>query len=204
MYRKIISIDNLTKELDVAKFFIEDGTYILKWNNREYFNDTYELHGYKVFMIKSYNYFNNKLGIINSGDDVTYVVLIKITDSTKIDNDYEYITNVTDNYSFTYKLGMLYKVECLNRKSGFVRYSEYLDDYSYNIIESDWLDIKSEKILVVNSDHKIKFKVRSNKVTLCNDNGNSIIYNNIEDIRLIFKSYPKFNYLKNYLISLVL
>jgi len=203
MYRKIISVDNLTKELTTVKYFVEDGTYILEWEHDKFFNDIYELHGYKVFILQSYNYFNNKLGLFNVSDGKTYVVLIRITDATKIEDNYEIIHNYAGDYVYTYKMGLLQKVECISKRSGFIKYSEYLEDYSYNLIETIWIEGSKEKILLIHDDHKLRFKVKSGKIILYNDNGNSAILTGIDDIKLIFKSYPKFNVLRNYIISLI-
>jgi len=203
MYRKIISVDNLIKELNIVKFFIEDGTYILEWEHEKFFNDIYELHGYKVFILQSYNYFNNKLGLFNVSNGKTYVVLIRITDSTRIEDNYEIIQNLAGDYLYTYKMGLLQKVECINKKSGFIKYSEYLDDYSYNLIETIWIEGSKEKIVLIHDDHRLRFKVKNGKVTLYNDNGNRAVITGIDDMKLVFKSYPKYNILKNHIISLI-
>ena len=204
MYKNYISIEELAKKLRVSRYIVEDGTYIMEWNDYEYFNDIYEVEDYKVFITKSYNYFNNKIGIMNVNDGRTYVVLVKINDKTVVDKNYDIIHNYTDNYIFTYKLGILVEVDCINKRSGRVETSKFLEDYSYNVIDTDWLRTARKKIMVIHDNNKLKFKIKHNQIKLTNENGNYVIFITIENIYQIFESYPKFDNLRFHLISLVI
>lgn len=204
MYKNYISIEQLTKKLHVSRYITEDGTYVLEWNDEGYFNDIYEIEDYKVFITKSYNYFNNKTGIMNVNDGKTYVVLIKINDQTVVDKNYDIIHNYTDNYIFTYKCGLLVEIDCINKRSGRVETSKFLEDYSYNIIDTDWLRTVRKKIIVIHNNGKLHFKIKHNQIKLSNENGNCTIFVTIENICQLFEAYPRFNNLRNHLISLIL
>jgi len=203
MYKNYISIEELAKKLQVSRYIAEDGTYIMEWNDNEYFNDIYEIEDYKVFITKSYNYFNNKIGIMSVNDGKTYVVLIKINDLTQSDQNYNVIHNYTDNYVFTYRGGLLVEVDCVNKRSGRVEMSKFLEDYSYNIIDTEWLRIVKKKIVVIHNNYRLQFKIKHNKIKLTNENGNMTIFVTIENISQVFETYPRFNNLRNHLISLI-
>ena len=204
MYKNYISIEELAKTLHVSRYIAEDGTYIMEWNDHEYFNDIYEIEDYKVFITKSYNYFNNKIGIISVNDGKTYVVLIKINDQTESDKNYNIIHNYTDNYIFTYRAGLLVEVECINKRSGRVETAKFLEDYSYNIIDTDWLRTVRKKIIVIHNNERLRFKIKHNQIKLTNENGNLDIFVTIENVCQLFETYPRFNNLRNHLISLIL
>lgn len=204
MYKNYISIEELAKKLCVSRYIPEDGTYIMEWNDTEYFNDMYELEDYKVFITKSYNYFNDKIGIMNVNDGKTYIILIKINDNTVVDKNYDIIHNYTEKYIFTYKLGLLVEAECINKKGGRVETAKFLEDYSYNVIDTDWLRTVRKKIMVIHNNSKLKFKIKHNQIKLTNENGNFTIFVTIENICQLFESYPKFNSLRYHLISLIL
>lgn len=203
MYKNYISIEQLAKKLQVSRFIAEDGTYIMEWDEKQYFNDMYEIDDYKVFITKSYNYFNNKIGIMSVNDGKTYVVLIKISDNTEFEDNYNVIHNHTDNYTFTYKCGLLVEVDCINKRSGRVETAKFLEDYSYNIIDTDWLCTVRKKIIVIHNNHKLRFKIKHSQIKLSNENGNCTIFVTIENICQVFESYPKFGNLLNHLISLI-
>ena len=204
MYKNYISIEELAKTLHVSRYIAEDGTYIMEWNDHEYFNDIYEIEDYKVFITKSYNYFNNKIGIISVNDGKTYVVLIKINDQTESDKNYNIMHNYTDNYIFTYRTGLLVEVECINKRSGRVETAKFLEDYSYNIIDTDWLRTVRKKIIVIHNNERLRFKIKHNQIKLTNENGNLVIFVTIENVCQLFETYPRFNNLRNHLISLIL
>lgn len=203
MYKNNITIEELAKILQVSKYIEEDGTYIMEWTNEGYFNDLYEIEDYKVFITSSYNYFNSKLGIINVNDKKTYVILIKISNTSEFEDKYNIIYNYTNNYIFTYKMGLLCVVECINKKTGRIEYSKFMKDYSYNIIDTDWLRTVRKKIIIINNNNKLVLKIKHNKIKLTSDNGNYVIFVTIENIISLFDSYPEFQKLRNHFISLI-
>lgn len=204
MYKKITTVDLLLKDYTLEKYISEDGSYIIQWEEDKYFNDMYEINGYKVYISKTYNYFNNKRGIVNISNGKTYIILIKINDKSKIENNYEIISNQTDNYIFHYRMGLLSEVICLNEKSGFVRYSKYMDDYSYNSITLDRFSLNKEKIIVIYYDIEYRISYRNDKIKIYNYNDNLSIINYKNSVYDMFNNYPKFNNFRDYLVGLIL